>query len=98
MVVLGDLVLEIGDRLWSLLPSLDLPTTTSVPVVSPVGWNGAARSSACTLGVMAGRKELLSVLTELASDGNSTMHKVPAISQPTMMNSGTGSRAGPAQP
>jgi len=70
---------------WSLLDSLAWPSTTSVPVVSLVGWNGAARLSACTLGELAGRKELLSVFTALPSDGNSAMHSAPATIQKAMM-------------
>ncbi len=70
---------------WSLLDSLDLPSTTSRPVVSLVGWNGAARLSACTLGELDGRNELLSVLTALPRDGNSAMHSAPAMIQKAMM-------------
>ena len=70
---------------WSLLDSLDWPSTTSVPVVSLVGWNGAARLSACTLGSPDGRNELLSVFTALPSDGNSAMHSAPAMIQKAMM-------------
>ena len=54
-------------------------------MVSFTGWNGAARLSACSLGVLAGRKELLSVLTALDRSGSSTMHRAPAISQAAMM-------------
>src|SRR6266568_4906202 len=64
--------------LWSLLVSLAEPRTTRVAVVSLVGWNGAARFSACTLGELAGRKELLSVLTALDSSGRSVMHRAAA--------------------
>ena len=69
----------------SLELSLDLPSTTRVPVVSFVGWNGAARFIACTLGELGGRNELLSVLTALPSEGNKAMHKAPATSQKAMM-------------
>ncbi len=65
--------------------SLDLPSTTRVPVVSLVGSNGAARFIACTLGELAGRKELLSVLTALPSEGNKAMHRAPAITQRAMI-------------
>ncbi len=71
--------------LWSLLVSLAWPSTTRVPVVSLTGWNGAARVSACSLGVLAGRNELLSVFTAVDSAGSSAMHKSPAITQPAMM-------------
>src|ERR1039457_2966717 len=69
---------------WSLELSADLPSTTRVPVVSLVGWNGAARFIACTLGELAGRNELLSVFTALDSEGNKAMHKAPAIIQRAM--------------
>jgi hypothetical protein len=70
---------------WSLLDSLDLPSTTRVPVVSLTGWNGSARCSACTLGELPGRNELLSVLTALDSEGKNARHNAPAISQKAMM-------------
>ena len=69
----------------SLELSFDLPSTTRVPVASFVGWNGAARFIACTLGELGGRNELLSVLTALPSEGNKAMHKAPATSQKAMM-------------
>ena len=69
----------------SLESSLDLPSTTRVPVVSFVGWKGAARFIACTLGELGGRNELLSVLTALDSEGKKAMHKAPATSQKAMM-------------
>ena len=70
---------------WSLLVSLDVPRTTRVPVVSLAGWKGEARLSAFSLGELAGRKELLSVLTALDRAGNKVMHRAPAISQKAMM-------------
>ncbi len=53
--------------------------------MSFVGWKGAARFIACTLGELAGRNELLSVLTALPSEGNKAMHKAPATSQKAMI-------------
>jgi hypothetical protein len=55
-----------------------------VPVVVPAGWNGAASISACWLGVLAGKNVLLSVLTELATEGSSAIHKAAAISHPAI--------------
>src|SRR3984957_11311937 len=82
----------------SLALSLDLPSTTRFPVVSFVGWNSAARFIACTLGELAGRNELLSVLTALPSEGNKAMHKAPATRQKAMMayRIGMAKRASPA--
>ena len=54
-------------------------------MVSLVGWKGAARFIACTLGELDGRNELLSVLTALDSEGKKAMHKAPATSQKAMM-------------
>jgi len=70
---------------WSLLDSLALPSTTRVPVVSLTGWNGAARCSACTLGELPGRNELLSVLTALDSEGKNVRHRAPATTQKAMI-------------
>ncbi len=70
---------------WSLAVSVDLPSTTRVPVVSFVGWKGAARFIACTLGELAGRNELLSVLTALPSEGNKAMHRAPAMIHKAMI-------------
>ena len=69
---------------WSLLVSLDLPSTTRVAVVSLTGWKGAASCSASSDGALDGRKELLSVLTALVRLGMSAMHRPAATSQPAM--------------
>ena len=54
-------------------------------MLSLVGWNGAARFIACTLGELAGRNELLSVFTAVDRDGKKAMHSAPMITQAAMM-------------